>query len=114
VRGFLNTRLFWHLPVSFGISAFIATTQTFFLVELASHAKLFPTFFRDTRADLMPGVRALSLRGRGVIWAISAAICPIASLVLLSFVPATSGHNSQWPAVLLAQQELRSAFAIRL
>jgi adenylate cyclase len=100
-QGFLDARLFWHLPISFGISAFIAITQTFFLVELASHAELFPVFFRDMRADLMPGVRTLSLRGRGVMWAISAAICPIASLVLLSFAPATSGHNSQWSAVFV-------------
>jgi adenylate cyclase len=98
---FLDARLFWHLPISFGISAFIAITQTFFLVELASHAELFPVFFRDMRADLMPGVHTLSLRGRGVMWAISAAICPIASLVLLSFAPATSGHNSQWSAVFV-------------
>jgi adenylate cyclase len=100
-QGFLDPRLFWHLPISFGISAFIAITQTFFLVELASHAELFPIFFRDIRADLMPGVRTLSLRRRGVMWAISAAICPIASLVLLSFAPATSGHNSQWSAVFV-------------
>jgi adenylate cyclase len=100
-HGFLDPRLFWHLPISFGISAFIAITQTFFLVELASHAELFPIFFHDTRPDLMPGVRTLSLRGRGVIWAISAAICPIASLVLLSFAPATSGHNAQWSAVFV-------------
>jgi len=101
VQGFLDARLFWHLPISFGISAFIAITQTFFLVELASHAELFPIFFHDMRADLMAGVRTLSLRDRGVIWAISAAICPIASLVLLSFAPATSGHNSQWSAVFV-------------
>jgi adenylate cyclase len=100
-QGFLDARLFWHLPISFGISAFIAITQTFFLVELASHAELFPVFFRDMRPDLMPGVHTLSLRGRGVMWAISAAICPIASLVLLSFAPATSGHNSQWSAVFV-------------
>ncbi len=101
VQGFLDARLFWHLPISFGISAFIAITQTFFLVELASHAELFPIFFRDMRADLMRDVRTLSLRGRGVLWAVSAAICPIASLVLLSFAPATSGHNSQWSAVFV-------------
>jgi len=101
VQGALDARLFWHLPISFCISAFIAITQTFFLVELASHWGLFPVFFHDARADLMPGVRTLSLRGRGVMWAISAAICPIASLVLLSFAPATSGHNSQWSAVFV-------------
>ena len=101
VQGFLDGRLLWHLPISFGISTFIAITQTFFLVELASHAELFPIFFRDMRPDLMPGVRTLSLRGRGVMWAVSASICPIAFLVLLSFAPATSGHNAQWSAVFV-------------
>ena len=101
VQGALDARLFWHLPISFCISAFIAITQTFFLVELASHWGLFPVFFHDARADLMPGVRTLSLRGRGVMWAISAAICPIASLLLLSFAPGTTGHNWQWSALFV-------------
>src|SRR4029453_12088835 len=61
---FLDPRLFWHLPVSFGISAFIAITQTFFLVELASHAELFPIFFPVPRAYLLPAVRTLSLGAR--------------------------------------------------
>src|SRR6266480_7045258 len=60
-----------------------------------------PCFFHDARADLIPGVRTLSLRGRGVMWAISAAICPIASLLLLSFAPGTTGHNWQWSALFV-------------
>jgi len=95
----IDTRLFWHLPISFCISACISVTQSFFLVELASHWGLFPVFFRDARADLMPGVVTLSLRGRGVLWAISAAICPIASLLLLSFAPASPGNDLRWFAV---------------
>ncbi len=47
----------------------------------------------------MPGVVTLSLRGRGVLWAISAAICPIASLLLLSFAPASPGNDLHWFAV---------------
>src|SRR6266571_2938422 len=101
VQGAFDPRLFWHLPISFCISAFIAITQTFFLVELASHWGFFPVFFHDARADLMPGVRTLSLRGRGVMWAISAAICPIASLLLLSFAPGTTGHDWQWSALFV-------------
>src|SRR5260370_36516559 len=83
----LDARLLWHLPISFCVSGFIAITHTFFLVELASHWGLFPVFFRDARADLTPNIFTLSLRGRGIMWAVSASICPIASLLLMSFAP---------------------------
>ena len=93
--------LLWHLPISFCVSGFIAVTHTFFLVELASHWGLFPAFFRDARADLTPGIFTLSLRGRGMMWAISASICPIASLLLLMFAPRAPGMNAQWFAVFV-------------
>ena len=64
-------RLLWHLPISFCVSGFIAITHTFFLVEPASHWGLFPVLFRDARADLTPNIFTLSLRGRGIMWAIS-------------------------------------------
>jgi adenylate cyclase len=97
----LDPRLLWHLPISFGVSGFISLTHSFFLVELASHRGLFPVLFRGTRADLTPGAVALSLRARGVLWAISAGICPIGSLLLLSFAPVTPGSNPQWLAVFV-------------
>jgi adenylate cyclase len=97
----LDSRLFWHLPISFGVSGFISLTHSFFLVELASHRGLFPVLFRGTRADLTPGAMALSLRARGMLWAISAGICPIGSLLLLSFAPATPGSSPQWLAVFV-------------
>lgn len=101
VQGAIDSRLLFHLPISFCVSAFIAITNTFFLVELASHWSLFPVFFRDTRADLMPGVVTLSLRGRGLLWAISAAICPIVSLLLLLFAPSSPGSDPRWFAVFV-------------
>lgn len=97
----LNPQLFWHLPISFLVSAFISITHSFFLVELASHRRLFPIFFRDARADQTPGGFALSLRGRGLLWAVSAGICPIGSLLLLSFAPAAPGSNPQWFALFV-------------
>ena len=54
----LDSRLFWHLPISFGVSGFISLTHSFFLVELASHRGLFPVLFRGTRADFNPGAMA--------------------------------------------------------
>jgi adenylate cyclase len=97
----LDPRLLWHLPISFCISGFIAITHTFFLVELASHWGLFPVFFRDTRADLTPNIFTLSLRGRGIMWAISASICPIASLLLLIFAPRSPVMSAEWLAVFV-------------
>lgn len=96
-----DRRLLWHLPISFLVSGFIAITHSFFLVELASHWGIFPTLFRSARADLTPGGRALSLRGRGLLWAISAGICPIGSLLLLSFAPPAPGTDPAWFAVFV-------------
>jgi adenylate cyclase len=92
----LGAQLFWHLPISFAVSGFIAITQGFFLVELASHWGLFPIFFQNVRADRLKGIHPISLRTRGLMWAISAGICPIGSLLLLIFAPASPGTNPQW------------------
>jgi len=96
-----DRRLLWHLPISFLVSGFIAITHSFFTVELASHWGIFPTLFRNARADLTPGGRALSLRGRGLLWAISAGVCPIGSLLLLSFAPPAPGTDPAWFAVFV-------------
>ena len=101
VHGHLPTQLFWHLPISFCISGFISGTHTIFLVELASHWAFFPAFFSGVRADLIPDVFTLSIRVRGLLWAISASLCPIGSLLLLAFAPQTPGTNSQWFAVFV-------------
>jgi adenylate cyclase len=99
VAGKLDPRLLWHLPISFCVSACIAVTNSFFLVELASHRSLFSLFFQGARPDLMAGVITLSLRGRGVLWVVSAAICPIASLLLLQFAPPLQGGDPRWFAI---------------
>lgn len=92
----LGVPLLRHLPISFLVSAFISVTQSFFLVELASHKGLFPVFFQNARADQMKGVYPLSLRGRGLMWAISAGLCPIGSLMMLDFAPPTPAGHPVW------------------
>ncbi len=92
----LSPQLLWHLPISFGVSGFIAITQSFFLIELASYWGLFPVFFRNIRPDQLSGIRPISLRTRGLMWAISVGICPIGSLLLLIFAPPSPGTNPQW------------------
>ena len=101
VQNPLDPRLLWHLPISFCVSGFIAVTHTFFLVELASQWGLFPVFFRDERADRTPNILTLSLRGRGIVWAVSASICPIASLLLLVLAPRSPATNAAWLAVFV-------------
>jgi adenylate cyclase len=93
--------LYWHLPISLVVSAAIAITHSFFLIEIASHWGLFPIFFRGVRADLIPGATVISLRVRGVLWAVSAGICPIGSLILLSFAPPGAGDDPRWFALLV-------------
>jgi adenylate cyclase len=97
----IHPQLFWHLPISFLVSAFIAVTQTFFLIELASHWALFPTLFRDARPDGVPDSYPPSLRTRGLMWAISASLCPIASLLLLMFAPPSPSAHPQWFAIFV-------------
>ena len=97
----IGSQLLWHLPISFLVSAFIAVTQTFFLVELASQWALFLVFFRDTRPDRLQGIHPPSLRTRGLMWAISAGLCPIGSLLLLMFAPHSPASNPQWFAVFV-------------
>jgi adenylate cyclase len=97
----LDPRLLMHLPISFCVSGFIAVTNSFFLVELASYWGLFPIFFRNERADLTPNVFTLSVRGHGILWAVSASICPIASLLLLMLAPRSPTINAEWFAVFV-------------
>jgi adenylate cyclase len=101
VQNPLDPRLLWHLPISFCVSGFIAVTHSFFLVELASQSGLFPVFFQDERADRTPNIFTLSLRGRGIVWAVSASICPIASLLLLLLAPRSPATNAAWLAVFV-------------
>jgi adenylate cyclase len=98
----MSAQLFWHLPISFGVSGFIATTQSFFLIEWASHWGLFPLFFHEARPDRLQGIHPISLRTRGLMWAVSASICPIGSLLLLLFAPPSPGTNLQLFGVFVA------------
>jgi adenylate cyclase len=98
----MSAQLFWHLPISFGVSGFIATTQSFFLIEWASQWGLYRLFFRDARPDRLKGIHPISLRMRGFMWAVSASVCPIGSLLLLLFAPPSPGTNPQSFGVFVA------------
>jgi adenylate cyclase len=95
-------QIFWHFPISFGVSGFIAMTQSFFLIEWASQWGLYSLFFHDARPDRLEGIHPISLRMRGFMWAVSASICPIGSLLLLLFAPPSPGTNPQSFGVFVA------------
>jgi adenylate cyclase len=90
----LNPVLYAQLPVSFAISGLIAITHGFFTLELLSQRLLYPVFFRDTRPAKTPGTFALSLRARGILLIVSAGICPVVSLLLLTFVARQAGRDT--------------------
>ena len=97
----IKGELFVHLPISFLVSTLISITHSFFLIEMFSHRLLLPVLFRNTAAHSVPGTWKLTLRGRGLLWVLSAAICPISSLLLLSFAPANPSTNPQWFALFV-------------
>ncbi|HME89128.1 MAG TPA: adenylate/guanylate cyclase domain-containing protein [Chthoniobacterales bacterium] len=86
-------QILWHFPISFGVSGFIAITQSFFVIEWAAQRGLLAVLLQGVRPDRLKGIHPISLRTRGLMWAISASICPIASLLLLIFAPASPGIN---------------------
>jgi adenylate cyclase len=90
----LNPMLYAQLPISFTISGLIAITHGFFTAELLSQRLLYPVFFRDSRPARTPGAFALSLRSRGILLAISAGVCPVLSLLLLSLAPRPAGEDN--------------------
>lgn len=98
----LDPLLLWHFPISIVISTLIATTHGIFWIEAISYRRLFPAFFRDSRSILATGRLALSVRSRGILWAVSIGICPIASLLLLNFAPLPPGTNAIGFAVFVA------------
>ena len=97
----LDPLFWWHFPISIIVATLISVTHGIFCIELISYWGLFPVFFRERHADLPTGGLALSLRWRGVLWAISIGICPIGSLLLLGFAPSAPGSNPQWFAVFV-------------
>lgn len=91
----LDPQVYLHFPAAFLISAFIASTQSVFLVELVSQRLLYPVFFRDAQPSRFPGGMALTLRGRGLLWWIASNVCPIVSLLLLQIAGAGTGTEGE-------------------
>ncbi len=91
-----------HLPISLIISGMIGVTHAVFVIELLSERLLYPVFFKRTRPSDVPGAFPLSLLGRGVLWAVSAGVCPAISLLLLVLAPHQPGWQTNVFAVAVA------------
>lgn len=95
--GPLDPRVNFHLPVSMTISGMIAVTHGIFAVELLSQRLIYPFFFsRETRPARTPGALPVTLRARGMLWAVSAVFCPIVSLLLLMLAPDSNTQTGPW------------------
>ncbi len=91
----LSMDVVWHLITAFVTGGLIAITHSFFAVELVSQRTLFPVFFRRENPAETPGAMPLTLTARGIMWAVSAVVSPVVTLVLLLISPDTS-QLSPW------------------
>ena len=89
----LGMPVVYHLVTSFFTAAMIAVTQSFFAVELAIQKGVFPVFFRRENPANVPGALPLSIVARGMMWALSAVVSPVVSLVMLLLVPDAKNIN---------------------
>jgi len=92
----LDTHVYKLLPISFAISGLIATTHAFFTLEMLSQRLLYPVFFVDCSPSETRGAYPLSLRSHGLLWALSAGVCPIGSLLLLMVAPHEVDVGTPW------------------
>jgi adenylate cyclase len=92
----LDGRLAFHLPISVLVGGLIALTHSFFAVELLSQRLLFPVLFQSALPARTAGTLPVTLRIRGVLWAISTCVCPIISLLLLVLAPQATDAEGPW------------------
>ena len=109
VPGTLSPVVVWHLITSFVTASLIAITHSFFAVELVSQRALYPVFFRQTSPAHVPGAIPLNITARGILWALSAVVSPIVSLVLILIVQ-DAAHQS--PAFGVAVGVVAIAFGL--
>lgn len=83
-----------HMTVSITIASLINITHAAFIVEILSLRWLYPIFFKHGSPADSRGVFRMTLTRRGVLWAVSAGICPILSLLLLGWVDHEESRQS--------------------
>lgn len=105
----LELDVIWHLIASFVTASLIAITHSFFAVEIVSQKTLFPVFFRNDSPADVPGAVPLNLTSRAVMYAVSAVVSPVVSLVLLMLIP---GASRDMPMFVVAVGCVAVAFGL--
>ena len=94
--GTLDSQVNLHLPVSIIVAALISLALGFFIVEILVQKFLYPLFLKEGGAADIPGTFQITLKRRGMIWAVSAVVCPILSLMLLFVVSGFDTKHDVW------------------
>ena len=95
--GSLDPQVPLHLTASVVVSALIALTHLFFVVELVGQRLWFPVFFAGEQPSRLPGTVPLTLRRRGLFFAASAVACPIVALLLISVAAGGGASGAGFP-----------------
>ncbi len=91
--GEIDPQISVHLTISVIIGALMALTHGFFIVEILSQKLWFPVLFHDTLPIQTPGTVPITISRRGLLWAISAVVGPIVSLLLIILGPEVGELN---------------------
>ena len=110
--GELDSRVVIHLPISFTLAGLIAVTQSLFVAEICSLRLLYPTFFPDGGAANTKGGYTLGIVGKGLIWALSAVVCPVISLLLLLLVVPESTRDAEFIQFAIAVSTVSILFGL--
>jgi adenylate cyclase len=94
--GILDSQVNLHLPVSIVIAALISLALGFFIVEILTQKLLYPLFLDGEGTSDISGTFQITLKRRGMIWAVSAVACPILSLMLLFVVSEFNTKHDVW------------------
>ncbi|NNE91762.1 MAG: HAMP domain-containing protein [Verrucomicrobiales bacterium] len=101
----------FHLPVSVLTAMAIALSLGYLSIDWLRHRLIFPYFFdEEFSPGRVKGGLGLSVTGRGVLWIISASLCPIIALLLLLISPSEDSKNL-WFAVGVASAGVFFAIA---
>ncbi len=107
----MHEAVMFHLPVSILISMMASLTYGVFGVEILTQRLLFPVLFRDALPSQVSGAFKLTLRRRGLLWAVTACVCPVGSLLLLLMVRAQESAEGD-AAFAIAVATLGTVFAL--
>lgn len=111
--GEIDPSVFIHLPISILIAGLMSVSQGVFITELTAERRLFPLLFDRNSQLEVEGAHPLSLRGRGMLWIFSVAVCPVLSLLLL-LVGSDMGEGDGWFAAAVSGVGILFAFGSAL